>query len=639
VDRGYTQSVVYIERKGGIPKWRLLLAFAAVFGLLTQLPTETASADTFAGPGVTCKTVDHALADFAVAGYQGFHISFHLTIPAGGVVRAGWQSSDGSWSDAPTFYGGGATAPSKEWFVYGSETQVVLDGNKTGRAQFVIGKATDYGGCFSVDQVVITRYASTMASNPPAPTPTTGPSDPPGPGCDRDTDPNCVAPAGWCWAIVGGHPSAPDYGLVECSAGPSAAPDMRNGSVTCTVDNSAQNTQTGLSVAIGPIAVGDLVTFSYTRTSWPSGAFAGGLGLDQASRWKVTSTNANVQYFFTEQANPPTSGTASWTRIGSAGTDKIWCKGPGRTAAPWVSFTVSWTITAGPTASAQPSYNPYPSPSAYPNPSGLPTMPPMPGNFEWPPYPPFSWPSYPPLPSGGGAMDQCEGPDDADLAICNPASAEPGTSFEAEDPGTGGQGEDGSLGPGNGSGVTECEGANLTPVESKVGYIAPDPVPTVVPLHARLTGFSIFTLDRVPTYMMSGIGWVGDMVGVIPPAVRNTAGSVYNAGVDLVVPGDCIGSIVETRLDEVMAEPPFSIYTELSEQLTAGAAGGGGMTLPGIPVPGGGPDIPLPLDMIQPTMSGLRPVLAAGVWLMTLVTLVRIVLGSFHVGRGGGGSE
>ena len=267
---------------------------------------------------------------------------------------------------------------------------------------------------------------------------------------------------------------------------------------------------------------------------------------------------------------------------------------------------------------------------------------------------PSGWPSAPPAQpgEGGGPVDQCEGPDDAALPMCGgemnfptfppieicpegseAAVCQPEASFSSGGEEGEGTEEDGGLGGGLGNGVTECEGENLTPVESKVGYIAPEPVPSVAPLEGRLAGFGIFTLAQAPQYLMNGIGWVGDMVGVVPASVRNTATGVYNGAVHLIVPGDCVETIVQTKVEEIMEEPPFSIFTDVREGIESGT-GAGRLTVPGIPIPGSAETIPLPFEEIEPTMATLRPYLAAAVWLFGLIAVARIVVGSFHVGKG-----
>jgi hypothetical protein len=135
---------------------------------------------------------------------------------------------------------------------------------------------------------------------------------------------------------------------------------------------------------------------------------------------------------------------------------------------------------------------------------------------------------------------------------------------------------------------------------------------------------SINPLDYIP--------WIGRMFTNVPIVIGNAVQTAVNTGVDFVVPGDCIPGIIDERVTEMRAAPPFSYIEEIGLAMQ-GSAGG---SLPAIPLPGGG-SVAFPTAQLAAAGSSVRPILAAFVWLAAAMTIGRIVLRTFGVGGSGGG--
>jgi hypothetical protein len=123
-----------------------------------------------------------------------------------------------------------------------------------------------------------------------------------------------------------------------------------------------------------------------------------------------------------------------------------------------------------------------------------------------------------------------------------------------------------------------------------------------------------------------------NLIANIPIVIGNAGQWGANTGIDLVIPGECVGGIVETRLAEIQGKPPFSTVTELVDKLTPGAVGS--VSLGAIDLPGGG-SVALPMAMVNSSPPLVRSVLSAIVWLTCAITCFKIVTGSLGV-RGSG---
>jgi len=262
-----------------------------------------------------------------------------------------------------------------------------------------------------------------------------------------------------------------------------------------------------------------------------------------------------------------------------------------------------WTDQASYITSANdPSATAIPTPTPSPTPTASPTATPGPGACEpgtyWtgtqcdliPPapswYPPFSSPL--PTPSPG--------------------------------PNQGGSGGllPGEHSPPNSNGLALCEADDGT-------YSKPGQAP-LQPLADTSFPGSINPLDYIP--------WVGNMVANVPTVVSNTAQWGMNTTSDWIIPGPCVIDIVEGHLAEIQLEPPFSLFTLLSTELSAGSAGS--MSLGAIPLPGG-TTAALPMDSLATAGGTVRPILAAFVWILVAYSCIRLIVGTFGVQSSGGG--
>lgn len=422
MQQGYYQPVVQVNK--GIPKWRLLLVFASVVFLLTKLPVESTDAATFAGNSTNgCVTSPTVIAQFDVAGWGGGEVDFHLTIPHGGIVTGRWVLSNG-YSFPGYSWGIGPEDVSREWWVENRTFQVPA--GTGGTAKFIVFKGADYGGCYTVDRVVVTQHPLVQGDPAPAtsaqPSATPGPTPPPGYDCNGSTEvEDCdEPPSGWCW--VGRFVEAGDPQLAECDdtpdegtgggppgdcltsvdgAGSSAYVTPEAGylyfsqvSFSTTGNRSGYSFRYGSaggSVVIGNgfgVSDGSTVAGTFTGTAY------GGTGIPATDGW---TSNIGVW-----------DGTAAsghgWVSVSSGQSITIWgdytVPLPGNP--PPVHYSNEGTMcfefdTLGPTEHEAGEGTP---PGPAPSPSSYPSQPPNEGG------------------QGGGPIDQCEGPDDAGLIMC-----------------------------------------------------------------------------------------------------------------------------------------------------------------------------------------------------------------------------
>lgn len=451
---------------GGLPKWRALLGFVVLVVLLANLPKggpQGVNADSFAGDSVSCTTQAATIATFSPAGFSWASIQFHLTMPSGGTVGGRWISSNGYQGGLDT-WSGGTSGVVDLWLAQGTISQDtngdgVPDGSvsnnymqinfaqTSGTMSYVVQKLASYGGCFSVDHVIVIRTPSTglPPSTPNASAPQASQSVAPTPsGGAPSWAPGSPVPSGWC-AVYDERGGNAEGNLVPCATQPAAISGGGGTSHSCRISwpTSTCTAELGWSVPGATVSGTVTVDDSHARSeccSAPAG-FNSWTAYEKRAPAHEDGT-ANGDYASFDSSSYPThTDTWSYGPIASVNSTFLgagfvdWCNGCGgysATSDSYVDFT--WVVSVD-----DPSASPSPSPSGVnPMPSGWPSFPPLPTfgafpSFAWPSLPPFSWPSYPPFPSGG-AVNIC-GPDPSGatpaIAACVSASGEPGTSFEA----------------------------------------------------------------------------------------------------------------------------------------------------------------------------------------------------------------
>ena len=400
---------------GGIGKGRIALVVAvlafmwATFFGAAAIPS--VSADTFAGnssPG--CTTQQHVLAEFPVQGFASASIQFRVYLDNGGTVTGRWEHSSGQLGSQKSWTAG--LDGSGEWWV--PAEWIGFSGGTTGTVRYVLQKTAQYGDCFTVTHVQVQRFP--VLSTTPVPAASTnapvltasataGPSDPPDPGCDYDTDPECEAPAGWCWAVAGGHPTDPDYELAECEWAPTPPPSPTPAGPDFTMTCSwASPGAQGCSASRAGLAVGAVYRVVFR---WQKGGTGG-----WSNRTHVAAIGSGAVEC-TQPAFSAASGSYTCVDFTVDNANGVAFQAAGSAVHPASGqHWADWYLVGG-TGFATPSPSPTPTPSGQP-PQGWPSFPPLPTiappNFSWPPYPPFSWPSYPPMPGGSpGAVNICAG--------------------------------------------------------------------------------------------------------------------------------------------------------------------------------------------------------------------------------------
>jgi len=171
----------------------------------------------------------------------------------------------------------------------------------------------------------------------------------------------------------------------------------------------------------------------------------------------------------------------------------------------------------------------------------------------------------------------------------------------------------------NNNGIGECTADDGT--YSKPGQAALQALPN--------TSFpgSINPLDYIP--------WVGNLVATVPITVSNAAQWTVNTGVDLVVPGECVATLVTDASDALMEKAPLSLYVEAREAFEGALGGAGSGSVPSATI--AGVTLTLPLDDIAGEMSVWRSWAGAFVWLLGIVAVIRLIGGTLGVSNGGGG--
>jgi len=159
------------------------------------------------------------------------------------------------------------------------------------------------------------------------------------------------------------------------------------------------------------------------------------------------------------------------------------------------------------------------------------------------------------------------------------------------------------------------------------GYSKPGQAPLQALPNTSFPG-SANPLDYIP--------WVGNLIATVPITVGNTAQWSVNTGIDLVVPGPCVATLVTDAADDLMEKAPFSIVGDTSDLITGAMSGAGSISAPSATI--AGTTITLPLSDMADDVAPWRPWMGAIVWLFGLIGIMRLVLGTAGVSNGGGGS-
>lgn len=212
--------------------------------------------------------------------------------------------------------------------------------------------------------------------------------------------------------------------------------------------------------------------------------------------------------------------------------------------------------------------------------------------------------SFPPM-----TVDMCTST--PDIAAC----ATPGP---LPSPASGG----GDGAPGNSpvpNGLAECLVASHPP---KPGTIPLEPLATApIPQGIDLGAYA---------------AWIGTNVSNVPRVAANAVAGANNTVIDYVIPGECLGVMMDDFADDVTGTPPFSYFFDARAALAEGASEESIVAFE--PVEIGGATIDLaPVfisvgNMLEPYGSVLRLI----PWAIIVILILRHVAGTVGAGKGGG---
>jgi hypothetical protein len=477
-----------------------------------------------------------------------------------------WTNWDGSGervlsistlpSVTSTTFPGGMTAGARCWFIIWATSSP----DNTYAAQgFDLTDVYWWGDIATADEV------DEFPEPTPTPTPTPGATPTPTP----------IPPTADCEARVG-----PLYGITKpgvCEV--ALAPGIYTAVYEWTEDIGLNDQTITLRESDGGTLTPTCVTGSVTYTGESLNVETECTGIDTAN---TTPDGVEIQITYASHNNASSGGKATLS---------LYCTGG--------------ACLPTPTPTPEPSPSPSPTPTPTPRPPG--TIPPDPTGpgfdvcaSEYSASEKSMCLPFPEFPDEIG-VEMC-GPEDADLALCQPV--EPW-----EGPSSGGGGLPGAgspIGSGTGdSGLTECE---PTPVSGKIGYQEPYPVTTIDDLGTRVAG-------KDPLAGLSeAIGWIGDMIGSLPAHGLNITIAIWNAVVDAIVPGACLGAIIASHWEGMGDTLPLSLIFDAKDAIDGAIGGAGTIAIPGIPLPGGG-SIPFPMAEWESHVSPYRSVLGAMVYL------------------------
>lgn len=225
---------------------RRLLIFSAVFAIAAGWLTapKPVSADSWNSPSSNGCVTSFELPSISLAGVSLLSVAYHITLPPSTprtVAQGRWIGSNGGVGPSYAFvsnYAGGSVADFWTGNVSPTYFYVNIAYGSNGTATYKIARPADYGGCFTVDHVVVTRQfwgagggsgggggggsggGGGIAS--PTPSPTGEPSPSPYASYPAECNPSiegCAPPAGYCW---GYGPPAPGEGwpIYPCESEP-----------------------------------------------------------------------------------------------------------------------------------------------------------------------------------------------------------------------------------------------------------------------------------------------------------------------------------------------------------------------------------------------------------------------------------
>lgn len=673
VPRGYAIVPVQPVTRG-LPVRRTIVLFAAVGMVWTWFlnnPTGV-SADSVGGnptpPGVCVGSgTPWTLYSGSVAGLASISIRYKITLHGSGdnatVTMARWTSQTGflgpllvlqkPWDmDGDGF----ADAEDATWFVDGGDkgTTLVFQPGSTGTYSYsvaVLGYSVT--SCVTIDNVVVSRtpHSGPQVTPPPggggvAPTPTpasepTAPAAPtaiadgtPGPGTecfvDREGDERCYPPPpdGWCW-----HNDGDDVTLIECES-PSAPPSPPPAG-PCDGKTWCYDGFVGTGVPLPGANGGCSIAWCFAGTPQAeaegvaNASFVAGHDYEWHMRIETTRTSCGTfqaGVFFSEiqsrisgvTGTPP--GSFDW--IGCAPADRHWNQWGG-------TFHVDSVCTgdcsgeAYITAQSGEKWDVYawftdldaPPPTPSPDPGGGeeddPTLPP-----NWCGVTGATCPPAPAAPDINVDVDICE--DDPTAAACdgivNICAEHPGIAacmtFGPPPPNSGGNGGPSASGA-VGNGVGEC-----TPSGS--------PKPGTLPIEDLVT----------PKPDGNIFEEIGTHVGNVPRIAGNGVKGAVNIGVDYLVPGECMQTIVTDFTDEVKDRQPFAAYFSIRDAIDGST--GTEVTAPGMIINGAEVDVNDAFAAVGEATAPYSGILQLIPWLIGGLLIMRKVMGTVGAGEGGG---
>lgn len=206
------------------------------------------------------------------------------------------------------------------------------------------------------------------------------------------------------------------------------------------------------------------------------------------------------------------------------------------------------------------------------------------------------------------------------LTLCTdyPTIAACATPAALAAPGSGGGGNGAPEGSGAPSGVEECVAASHPPK------------PGIVPLATMGTAPE----PEGPWDIGAYAAWIGTHVSNIPKVAGNAVAGANNVAIEAVVPGECLGAIVETFTTDIEGRQPFSFFFAVRDAL--GAAPGAGVAFPTVDFGGASVDLDDTFVFVGSATAPYGAILRLIPWLIGGMIIFRHVRGTFGVGEGGG---
>lgn len=123
------------------------------------------------------------------------------------------------------------------------------------------------------------------------------------------------------------------------------------------------------------------------------------------------------------------------------------------------------------------------------------------------------------------------------------------------------------------------------------------------------------------------------MVSNVPIVVGNAAQWTVNTGSDWIIPGPCVETLVTDGVDALMEKAPFSIPADITASLQAELGAAGAVSDPCATI--AGTEVCVPMSSWGGSMGPWRGIFGAFVLFLGLLSLLRLVMGTFGVSNGG----